>query len=165
MSIELMTAREFLQQAQNIEANIREMEEQLEVLRERMTDTSAKINDMPRAASPDQQPLERLVARAVDLEHAIDAERQRRLTVVSEINEVVLQVQPARNQKILIAYYLHNRTWEAISAMMNISPTSLFRYHSKAIKAVEKLLESGVQDEVEVCGSNLVVGGSSVGVT
>ena len=137
-----MTAKEYLSQVFYIDQRINCKLEQVLQLRESATKATATLSDMPRNPSPDLQQMESRVVKIVDLEREINAEIDELVDLKRDIRELIAQIRKPEYRTLLELRYLGNRTWDAIAEEMGFEPRTIYRFHSNALRVVERLMRT-----------------------
>ena len=151
MNTNPMTAREYLEQALDIEREIDAKMAELEALRALSTRITATLSDMPRASSGNPQTLENTVVRIVTVEKEIDAVIDRMLDMKHEIVDFLKSLPDAELRKLLICKYIGFQNWAQIAKEMKYSVRYTYTLHDKALEMVEAILpdEKRVRKQVE----------------
>ena len=134
-----MTAREYLTQARMIDSRINSKLMELQRARELAT---GLVSDMPRNPSPDLQQMESRVVKIVDLEREINAEIDELVDLKRDIRELIAQIRKPEYRTLLELRYLGFRTWDAIAEEMGFEPRTIYRFHSNALRVVERLMRA-----------------------
>ena len=138
-----MTAREYLTQARMIDSRINSKLMELQRARELATKATVLVSDMPRNPSPDLQQMESRVVKIVDLEREINAEIDELVDLKRDIRELIAQIRKPEYRTLLELRYLGFRTWDAIAEEMGSEPRTIYRFHSNALRVVERLMRTG----------------------
>ena len=139
-----MTAREYLTQARMIDSRINSKLMELQRARELATKATGLVSDMPRNPSPDLQQMESRVVKIVDLEREINAEIDELVDLKRDIiRELIAQIRKPEYRTRLELRYLGFRTWDAIAEEMGFEPRTIYRFHSNALRVVERLMRTG----------------------
>ena len=137
-----MTAREYLTQARMIDSRINSKLMELQRARELATKATGLVSDMPRNPSPDLQQMESRVVKIVDLEREINAEIDELVDLKRDIRELIAQIRKPEYRTLLELRYLGFRTWDAIAEEMGFEPRTIYRFHSNALRVVERLMRT-----------------------
>ncbi len=97
---------------------------------------------MPRNPSPDLQQMESRVVKIVDLEREINAEIDELVDLKRDIRELIAQIRKPEYRTLLELRYLGFRTWDAIAEEMGFEPRTIYRFHSNALRVVERLMRA-----------------------
>ena len=113
---------------------------ELQRARELATKATGLVSDMPRNPSPDLQQMESRVVKIVDLEREINAEIDELVDLKRDIRELIAQIRKPEYRTLLELRYLGFRTWDAIAEKMGFEPRTIYRFHSNALRVVERLM-------------------------
>jgi DNA-directed RNA polymerase specialized sigma subunit len=131
-----MTAKEFMNQARDIEPQIRAMTAQVQTLQDLTTRITAGYSDMPKG-SGNAQKLEATVTNIIDLEADIIAMIDALVNRKQEILAVIRQLPNALQQTIMILRYVQYYTWDEIAEEITCARSQMFRLHDDALKRIE----------------------------
>ena len=153
-----MTAKEYLLQAYLLDQRIDGKLEQVEALRSLATKSNAIIRSNPGSGGGNNNFMEDVVIKIVDLEKEITAEMERMVELKKEIAEVIGRVEDPALQTLLELRYLCYRDWPEIMSEMYYSKTSVHRLHQKALEKIMQILTDGTKwDKMEQDGTKDVV--------
>ena len=137
-----MNVKEYLSQAYNLHQEIQHKKAKIATLRELATDTSSKLSDMPRAASPDPQHIEEVLANVIDLEREIAEDETRLGAARCQVANLIANVPNAVQIQILAKRYLEFECWNDIGAAMKKTARWAQIQHKIAILWLEKKFHS-----------------------
>jgi len=135
-----MTAREYLNQAYRLDQRINSKIEQVQVLNELATKCTSTITGMPRNPSPSQSPMADAVCKIIDLQNEINRDIERLVDLKRDIVTLIKSVVDTEQQTLLEKRYLCFMQWEQIAVDMNYSIHHLYKLHSTALDACDKIL-------------------------
>lgn len=139
----MMTAKEWLNRARNINLEIEAMEQAKEKLFAHYTRVTPYYADAPDGGSPDPHKLDGYAAFSEQLDRRI-----RNLTdVCAEIFGVICRVPDSRLRTLLIYRYLNFMTWKEIAEATNYSYRAVTYQHGEALRAVEDFLVLPIDSE------------------
>ncbi len=129
-----MTKRQ-LQEYYYLKKNIRYLEDKLLELETKATKMSMSISDMPR--SGDSTDMADVVIEMVKVKIDTNEQLQKSYKLLAEI-EKSIKTLPEREQYLIRARYIEDKSWEQIAVDMNYSWRQIHNIHSKALKALIK---------------------------
>lgn len=132
-----MNAKEYLSQAFHIDQRIDSKLAQLAKLRASATKCTATLSDMPRSDSPNQQQLEIVVCKIVDLERDINADIDRLVDLKAEARRVISAISDPDQQLVLELRYLCYKEWLEIAEALGYSEAWIYKLHGRALKNVK----------------------------
>jgi len=135
-----MTAREYLNQAYRLDQRINSKIEQVQALNELATKCTSTITGMPRNPSPSQSPMADAVCKIIDLQNEINRDIERLVDLKRDIVTLIKSVVDTEQQTLLEKRYLCFMQWEQIAVDMNYSIHHLYKLHSTALDACDKIL-------------------------
>jgi predicted glycosyl hydrolase (DUF1957 family) len=136
-----MTAKEYLLQAYLLDQRIDGKLEQVEALRSLATKSTAIIRSHPGSGGGNDNYMEDVVIKIVDLEKEITAEMERLVELKKEITGVIGQVEDPTLQTLLEMRYLCYKDWPEIMSAMDYSNSSIHRLHQKALEKIMQILK------------------------
>ena len=134
-----MNVKEYLNQAYSLHQEIQHKKAHLATLRELETDTSSNLSDMPKAALPDPQRIEGVLAKVVDLEREIAEDEKQIVASKAAVADLIAQVPDTQQLKILAARYIEFLDWSEIASKMAIGKSWVRKRHKQAVELLEKL--------------------------
>ncbi len=135
-----MTAKEYLNQAWNIDQRINGKLTQASRLRDMTTHITQVLSDMPKNASHDNHKMEEAVTRLMDTETEIDESIDRLVDLKIEIMNAIWQVEDVGCRLLLEQRYINFKSWEDIARDMNVSVRWVHKLHAKGLELIEKFL-------------------------
>ena len=135
-----MDAKKFLMQYADAEARARQLQEQIDYLRERRDELQGfqMQERVQTSLKPDK--IGDLVARIADLQlDLIEAEADA-LQVMTEVRNVIDKVTDPTCRLLLHRRYVLLIKWSAIADEMHYSYTGIMAVHRRALEKVEKLI-------------------------
>jgi hypothetical protein len=142
-----MTAKEYLAQVRLIDMRINNKLVQVSELRDLATKATSVLSDMPRSDSPNQQSMEGIIVKIVDMENEINGDIDGLIDLKRAILEVIQRVRTPAYQALLEMRYLGFMTWEDIAAAAGYDIRSAYRTHRGALRAVDRILWEQRVDE------------------
>jgi len=142
-----MTAKEYLAQVRLIDTRINNKLAQVSELRELAAKTTSVLSDMPRGDSPNQQSMEGIIVKIVDMENEVNDDIDGLIDLKREIQQTIQRVRTPAYQALLEMRYLGNMTWESIAEAAGYDIRSAYRAHRGALRAVDCILREQRADE------------------
>lgn len=118
-----------------IKKNIDHLEIELLSLESRATKVTPHISDEPNSKGYRQDKTADLVAAMIDTKILINKQLEKLYKIRLEIEESISDL-PEKEQYLMRARYLENKTWEQICVDMSYCWKQIHRIHSKALKAI-----------------------------
>lgn len=129
-----MTAKEFLNQARNIDRRIDSAQERIERLRSVLeSGRMSRLTGMPRGGGGDWTDAE---ARLLDLESRYGDEIRRFCRIKIQVADAIHSVGNSTYEEILTLRYLDGRTWESIAEAVGYDVRYVQKLHGKALQRV-----------------------------
>jgi len=131
-----MTAKEFLQQVYIANKEIDAKLEQIARLQSLATRTTSAIKGVPSGDSATNSRIENSIVLIHEKTAQLSAELTRLLQVSEKVAVTIAAVRNDKERMILEYRYLCFFSWENISKMINVSLSSVFKLHNKALKKI-----------------------------
>ena len=135
-----MKAKDYLAQAFRLDQRINSKLEQVASLRELATKANASIQAARVSGTGQSGPMEKAIAKMLDLEYEIDADIDRLVNFQCEVVNLIQAVEHPERRFLLEYRYLHYKPWGEIAGMMNYSFRQTLRIHEKALADFEEKL-------------------------
>ena len=129
-----MTAKEYLQQASQINVKLKAMAEQLEFLKSAAVYVSPRYSNMPKTATPNIRKNEDAIIRVIEFTEKMQEQYEK----LSEINRAIDSVSNSTAQSILVKRYIQNNSWIEIARGLYISESRVYQLHREALAEIEK---------------------------
>lgn len=136
-----MKAKEYLGQAYLLDQRINSQLEQLTALNDLATKCTSTISDMPRNPNRGGSSMADTVVKIVDLQEEINRDVDELVDLKMEIIGVIRSVEKKEYRVLLELRYLCFKSWEDIAAEMNYSVRWVHIMISRALAAVDRILE------------------------
>ena len=138
----MKTAKEYLSQLYRLDnlINIKQLE--LESLKSISTSISVNSDSERVQTSIKQDKIGDIVAKIIDLNNEINSDIDKLVDSKKEIMNLIDKVSCDDLRYILYLRYFHFKTWEKIAVDMNYSYQWVHKLHSRALREVDKLLNS-----------------------
>lgn len=131
-----MTAKEFLQQVYIANKEIDAKLEQIAHLQSLATRTTSAIKGVPSGDSATNSRIENSIVLIHEKTAQLSEELTRLLQVSENVAVTIAAVRNAKERMILEYRYLCFFSWENISKMINVSLSSVFKLHNRALKKI-----------------------------
>jgi len=132
-----VTAKEYLEQARNMDMHIENMLEELAGLKSMATKVTQVLTDMPGAATRDVTKRENVMLNIINLEEDINREIDRLVDCKREMLSCINQLDNYQQRNVLTLRYLRYASWEEVSEAMNLCPRTLYRIRDAALKKIK----------------------------
>lgn len=132
----IVTAKEYLSQAQKIDQKINSMLEQSVKLRNMATKTTAILSDMPGNATKKTTKLSDVVVKLMEQEAAIDQEIDRLVNLRAEIYGVIQCVDGMEERLVLEMRYMGYHSMAEIARHLEIGERQAYRIHERGLQRV-----------------------------
>ena len=136
-----MTAKEYLGRARAAMKRVEMLEERKANLRWLCTDTANHLRETPGNHGADLQKNERLIAEIDSVERELEEARREAENIRNEIGIMICKISEPLAQKILMLYYLENKTWTEVAGRTKYGLTQTLRYRDMGYNEIENLLE------------------------
>lgn len=133
----MQDAKEFLQQYQDAEYEIRAKLDQIHRLRELSTSTTQALGG-DRVQSSAENKLERIVAKIADMESEVDEDIDKLVETKKQVAEVISRVPDAAQRNVLTLRYINGKRWEEIAVDMNYNYRWVLELHGRALREISK---------------------------
>ena len=135
-----------LERIRDMQLEIDEMCEQMATLRERTTNISQALTDMPKAKGANTSKTEtsvfNLLLKGQQMEVKVNA-----YLLVRELIEMDIMtfIKDRRKQTVLKSRYIYNYSWKKIAQMMKLSVVQVQRHKRIALGVLEKIFENDIK--------------------
>jgi hypothetical protein len=136
-----MKAKEYLGQAYLLDQRINSQLEQLTALNELATKCTSTLSDMPKNPNRGGSRMADTVVKIVALEEEINRDVDVLVDLKMEVIGVIRSVEKKEYRVLLELRYLCFKSWEDIAAEMHYSVRWVHIMPSRALVAVDKILE------------------------
>lgn len=135
-----MNAKEYLEQIETLDIKIRQMEDQLECMRETAGGAAAIRYDKDRVQiTISDSPLERDVIKLIELEEDLLVMKLRCRSLVSEAKAMIQSLENENDRIVLTMHYLKFYSFGRMSTELCKDIRWLKRVHNRAIDALNML--------------------------
>lgn len=136
-----MTAKEYLQQYQNVNQEINAKLDQISRLRELATKTTTVLGDNKVQTSTENK-TEKIIAKIVDLENEVNAGIDRLQEIKQRVENVINTVPDANQRAVLERRYINGKHWEEIAVELSYTYQWVCELHGRALQKIsEQLIE------------------------
>ncbi len=135
-------ACEYLGRVRDADRHVEWLRERKDNLQMLLTDTSVHYTDMPHSDSPDLQKHQTIQAEIDEMEREIKEAEAAAADTRLEVGRTVCRLSDPVIQRILLLYYLENKSWRDVAGEMNYSPAQTYRYRDVGYAELEKLLKA-----------------------
>lgn len=136
-----MTAKEYLNQAYRIDQRVNSKLHQVESLRDLATRATSTLGTEPVSGTRNVHRLEDTIDKIIDLENDINSDIDRLVDLKRDVMVTIGKVQDPNCQMLLELRYLSFKSWDEIADEMDFGSRWVHILHSKALAAVDKILE------------------------
>lgn len=131
-----MDVKEFLQQAFNIDSQIKSKTLQLESMRALATSTTQAMSGMPGSPNRNVHKMENAIIKMMEMEDEIQEDINKLMTLKMDIKHAIDGVKNSEYRLILEERYLCYCTWETIADDISCSVRQAQILHGKALSEV-----------------------------
>ena len=139
-----MTAKEYLNRAWNVDQRINSKLHQLDSLKDMATKATSTLGTEPVSGTRNVQRMADTIDNIVALENEINDDIDRLVDLKRDVIKTISKVKDTNCLTLLELRYLSFKSWDDIAAEMNYTSRWVHIMHSKALAAVEKILEERV---------------------
>lgn len=136
-------AKQFLSRYLNITEHLRQMEEELEALRQEEGSISMQIDGMQHGTKLSDR-TGQMAVRLAEITVEIMDERTKAIEERNEIRNVILRVGDHNLSHILRRRYIDGKTWEEIAVEMNYTYRWTLTLHGRALEEVDRILKESI---------------------
>ena len=133
----IMTAKEFLERAAEIDKRINSKLEQITSLNELTMKCTPALTGMPHGSNSDTSGIDEAIASIIDLQADVNKDIDKLIAVKREIMRAINTLKKPEIILILELRYLCFKPWEEIAIALNYSLDSVFRLHRKALAEIQ----------------------------
>ena len=135
-----------LERIRDMQLEIDEMCEQMITLRERATNISQALTDMPKAKNTSSSKTETSVLNLLLKCHQMQVKVDAYLFVRELIEaDIMTFIKDRRKQTVLKSRYIYNYSWKKIAQMMKLSVVQVQRHKRIALGVLEKIFENDIK--------------------
>lgn len=131
-----MCVKDKLQEYLWINRNIEQLENELLVIESRVMKVTPTLSDLPKMKGYNDTLAEN-VGKMIELQNIINKNLNKLYGLKVEI-ETLINKLPTREQYLVRARYLENKTWEQICVDMNYCWKQIHNIHSKALNLISE---------------------------
>ena len=134
-----------LERIRDMQLEIDEMCEQMTTLRERVTNISQALSDMPKAKNNSTSKIEtsvlNLLLKCQQMQTKVDDYLYVRELIEADITALI---KDRRKQTVLKSRYIYNYSWKRIAQMLRLSISQVQRHKNIALNVLEKIFENAI---------------------
>ena len=131
-----MTAKEYLNQAYWLDRRIDSKLEQLSVLRDTATKTTAVMEGEVVSHTRNVHSLQDVIAKIIDMQEEINSDIDALVELKRDIMRTIREIENPEAQTVLELRYLCFKRWEEISVIMNYSVRRVYQIHDEALEKI-----------------------------
>ncbi len=132
-----MTAKEYLEQARDMDMHINTMLEELDSLKSMATKVTQVLTDMPGAATRDVTKKENVILNIINLEKDINSEIDRLIDRKREMLSCINQLDNYHQRNVLMLRYLRYESWEEVAEAMDLNVRTVYRLRDAALDSLK----------------------------
>jgi len=136
-----MTAKEYLNQAYRVDQRVNSKLHQLESLKDMATKATSTLGTEPVSGTRNVHRLADTIDNIIALENEINDDIDHLVDLKHDVMKTLSQVHDTNCLMLLELRYLSFKSWDDIAAEMHYGSRWVHILHSKALSAVEKILE------------------------
>lgn len=136
-----MTAKEYLKSISQLDDEIKRKRQRCRTLRDVAMNTSVKYSGDAVQQTRDNNSLEKILAKVIDLERQIENEESRLVDLKAEVWEQLDKLEDETQKRILWLRYAENKTWKMIAKDICFSERYIRKLHAKGLIKLEELLK------------------------
>ena len=137
-----MTAKEYLEQLDNLNRQIAFDLKELEYWREMSTTiTGSSFEEKYNPNRSGETPFVKCIVKIKEIEDKISKEKAEAEEKKYQILDSICLINNIDYRNILVMRYLKHNTWNQISSEMNFTQRWLYRLHKKALNELEKIIK------------------------
>lgn len=138
-----MGSKEYLQQVKRLDDIVNAKLEQIEALRSIATKiTTDYSGDVKVQSSPQNDKLEKIVAKIADLETELNRNIDKLVDLKAEIMERIDEVENNDYRLLLTLRYLNFKTWQDIADLMHYDVTWIYELHRRALIEFDERMDN-----------------------
>lgn len=133
-----MQVKEYLKQLKSIDTLISEKQLEVNNLEDMATRISIRYDKDKVLTSKDKDKMTKTVAKIADLQQEINQYIDFLIDLKTGAQHIINQVESIPLQKVLIGYYINNKSFEQLAEEMNRSCRHITRLHGQALLEANK---------------------------
>ena len=136
-----MTAKEYLNQAINLDKEIDAKIESLQALRALATKCTTTYSDMPGSPTRDVYKREKVLCKIVDLDNLIVEKIDKLVDFKREVYSVINRLDNRDYRTILELRYIHGKEWQHIADEMFYTERWITKLHGRALQELDRIID------------------------
>lgn len=135
-----MTAKEYLTRLTVMDDAINRKQQRLETLRSVALNTSPNYSTEAVQRTREKNPLEKIMAKVIDLDREIDSDIDALVDLKAEVWEQLDKMEDEVQKTILWLRYAERKTWSNIAATVYFTSRYVYKLHGRALENLDKIL-------------------------
>lgn len=132
-----MTPKEYFKQAYKLDTIINDLLQEVDELRALSTSIqSPQFGERVQTTKDNEAKFVKNLMKIESFEEKINSRIDRLIDLKKQMSEVIGRVPNPDEQSVLRHRYLFGKTWEQVSDDLYADPTTIYRWHMKALKNV-----------------------------
>ena len=132
-----MNAKEYLRQAEELDATIETKLETVAALRSLLEKSTGVLSGLPKSQG-DGRSLENTIAKIVDLEEEINRDIDELVDIKTEIRKMISTLKNPTAKNIMEKRYMQRKSWNQIVDELHKSRDWIFKVHRQTLDELEK---------------------------
>lgn len=132
-----MDAKEYLEQARDINIFIENKLEQVTSLRNLATKVNSALSPVPPSGNSRGDRLENIISEMVDLEKEIDEDVDRLVALKRNILKAINRIEDSKERMVLEMRYLNFKDWPDIADKTGVRLRRVYQIHRDALEHIE----------------------------
>lgn len=147
MTDEQYEAKKWLSRNYNLNNEIKVLEEELEVMRQRINNVIGCYESNESQRMPNKNRRENLMLEAADMEHMIERRLRQLILEDTRTSKVIDKLDESTKRSLLQARYCNRYSWKKIERMFTYSHAQMMRLHGEALEEIYEFIPKGGQKD------------------
>ena len=139
-----MTAKEYLNQISELDNEIKRKQQRCRTLRDVAMNTSVNNSNDAVQTTRDKNPLEKILAKVIDLDREIEADEARLVDLKAEVWEQLDKLTDETQKRILWLRYADRRPWRYIASEVHFTSRYVHKLHVKALDELDEIVKNKI---------------------